>query len=101
MAGDAKEISPRLTRAAIVANPKGFTYDYFVRSSKTIAPALRIELAPTPIENDAADIEQRIGAFARVPNGGLFVPPDTTTVQHRDLIIALAVQVFLDEGGRS
>jgi ABC-type uncharacterized transport system substrate-binding protein len=93
--GMLKEISPRLTRAALVANPKGFTYDYFVRSSKTIAPALGIELAPAPIENDAADIEQRIEAFARVPNGGLFVPPDNTTVQHRDLIIALAARYRL------
>src|SRR5262245_34118969 len=29
--GMLKEISPRLTRAALVGNPKGFTYDYFVR----------------------------------------------------------------------
>jgi putative ABC transport system substrate-binding protein len=90
--GMLKEIAPRLTRAALVGNPKGFPYDYFVRSSKTIAPALGIELAPTPIEYDAAAIEQRIEAFARVPNGGLVVPPDSTTLQHRDLIIALAAR---------
>ena len=68
-----KEISPRLIRAALVGNPKGFTYEYFTRSSKTIAPVLEIELVPTPIENDATDIEQRIEAFARAPNGGLFI----------------------------
>jgi ABC-type uncharacterized transport system substrate-binding protein len=93
--GMLKELSPRLTRAALVANPKGFTYDYFARSSKTIAPALGIEVTPMPIENDAADIEQRIETFARALNGGLFVPPDTTTVQHRDLIIALAARYRL------
>jgi putative tryptophan/tyrosine transport system substrate-binding protein len=93
--GMLKEISPRLTRAALVANPKGFTYDYFARSSKTIAPALGIEVTPMPIENDAADIEQLIETFARALNGGLFVPPDTTTVQHRDLIIALAARYRL------
>ena len=38
--GMLKEISPRLIRAAQLGNPKGFTYDYFARSSKTIAPAL-------------------------------------------------------------
>jgi putative tryptophan/tyrosine transport system substrate-binding protein len=90
--GMLKEISPRLIRAAQLGNPKGFTYDYFARSSKTIAPALGIEVAPTPIDNDAATIEQRIGAFARAPNGGLFVPPDITTDRHRDLIIALAAR---------
>ncbi len=88
--GMLKEISPRLIRAALVGNPKGFTYEYFTRSSKTIAPVLEIELVPTPIENDATDIEQRIEAFARAPNGGLFMPPDITTERHRDLIIALA-----------
>jgi putative ABC transport system substrate-binding protein len=93
--GMLKEISPRLTRAALVANPKGFTYDYFARSSNTVALALGIEVTPMPIENDAADIEQRIEGFARAPNGGLLVPPDTTAVQHRDLIIALAARYRL------
>jgi putative ABC transport system substrate-binding protein len=93
--GMLKEISPRLMRAALVANPKGFTYDHFLRSSKAIAPALGIELAPTPIENDAADIERHIEVIARAPNSGIFVPPDNATVQHRDLIIALAARFRL------
>jgi putative ABC transport system substrate-binding protein len=93
--GMLKEISPRLTRAAQFGNPKGFTYDYFARSSKAIAPALGIEVTLAPIENDAADIEQRIEAIARAPNGGLFVPPDITTDQHRDLIIVLAARYRL------
>jgi len=93
--GMLKEMSPPLTRAALVGNPKGFTYDYFVRSSKTIAPALGIEVAPTPIENDAAAIEQPIAALARTPNCGLFLPPDITTDHYRDLIIALAARYRL------
>jgi len=93
--GMLKEMSPPLTRAALVGNPKGFAYDYFVRSSKTIAPALGIEVAPTPIENDAAAIEQPIAALARTPNCGLFLPPDITTDHYRDLIIALAARYRL------
>jgi len=93
--GMLKEMSPPLTRAALVGNPKGFTYDYFVRSSKAIAPALGIEVAPTPIENDAAAIEQPIAALARTPNCGLFLPPDITTDHYRDLIIALAARYRL------
>jgi putative ABC transport system substrate-binding protein len=89
--GMLKEISPSLTRAALVANPKGFTYEYFARSSKTIAPTLGIEVALTPVAN-AADLEQRIEHFASIPNGGLFVPPDGTTVQYRDLVISLAAR---------
>ena len=46
---------------------------------------------PSPVEN-AADIERAIESFARVPNGGLVLPPDATTIVHRDLIIALAAR---------
>jgi putative tryptophan/tyrosine transport system substrate-binding protein len=49
---------------------------------------------PSPVEN-AADIERTIKSFAREPNGGLVLPPDITTVIHRDLIIALAARHHL------
>ena len=81
-----KEIAPNLTRAALLANPRTAAYDYFLRSAKTLAPSLAIEVVPMPIEN-ANDIERSIKGFAREPNGGLVLPPDTTTVIHRDLII--------------
>src|SRR5215510_13665687 len=86
-----KEIAPQLKRAALIANPKTTAYDYFLRLAKAIAPSLAIELVPNPVET-AADIERTIGAFARVPNGGLVLPPDNTTIIHRDLIIALAAR---------
>jgi ABC-type uncharacterized transport system substrate-binding protein len=84
-----KEIAPHLKRAALVANPISTPYDYFVRSAKAVAPSLALELVPSPIAN-AADIERVIEMFARVPNGGVLVLPDGTSIQHRDLIIALA-----------
>jgi putative ABC transport system substrate-binding protein len=86
-----KEIAPNLTRAAFLANPKTAAFDYFLRSAKTLAPSLAIDLVPLPIENPT-DIERSVEAFAREPNGGLFLPPDTTTVVHRDQIIALAAR---------
>jgi len=46
----------------------------------------------SPIENAAADIERAIESFAHIPDGGLILPPDTTTIVHRDLIIALAAR---------
>jgi len=46
---------------------------------------------PSPVET-AADIERAIESFARVPNGGLFLPPNNTTFLHRDLIVALAAR---------
>jgi putative tryptophan/tyrosine transport system substrate-binding protein len=36
--GMLKEIAPHLTRAALLGNPKGFPYDYFLRITKAIAP---------------------------------------------------------------
>jgi len=86
-----KEIAPQLTRVALLANPKTTAYDYFLRSAKAIAPSLAIELVPNPVET-AADIERTIVDFARVPNGGLVLPPDFTTITYRDLIIALAAR---------
>ena len=103
-----KEIAPNLTRAALVANPRTAAFDYFLQSAKAVAPSLAIDLVPTPVDN-AADIERAIEAFAREPNGGLVLPPDTSTVVHRDLIIALAarhrlpavyaIRVFVAAGG--
>jgi putative ABC transport system substrate-binding protein len=91
-----------------LANPKTAAFDYFLRSANTQAPSLAIEVVPIPIEN-ANDIERSIEGFAREPNGGLVLPPDTTTVIHRDLIITLvarhrlpavyALRVFVAAGG--
>jgi hypothetical protein len=44
------------------------------------------------IENDAPGIERAIEAFARVPNGGLVMLPDTTIDNRRDLLIGLAAR---------
>jgi putative tryptophan/tyrosine transport system substrate-binding protein len=88
-----KEIAPRLTRAALVVNPKTAAYyDYYLRAAQAAASSLAIEVILSPIENAPADIERAIEAFARVPDGGLVLPPDTSTIVHRDLIIALAAR---------
>ena len=86
-----KEIAPRLERVALVANPKTTPYDYFLRAAEAAAPSLAIKMVSSPVAT-AADIEQAIDSFAGAPNGGLLLPPDATTVLHRDLIIALAAK---------
>jgi ABC-type uncharacterized transport system substrate-binding protein len=106
--GMLKEISPTLTRAALVASPKTTPYDYFLQAAVALAPSLAIEVVPIRVEN-AADIERAIASFASVPNGGLVLPPDATTTAHRDLVIALAARyrspavystrTFVEEGG--
>jgi putative ABC transport system substrate-binding protein len=87
-----KEIAPRLERAAFMTNPKTApSYNYYLRAAQSLSPSLGIKVVPSLVEN-ATDIERTIEAFARTPNGGLLLTPDTHTNGHRDLIIALAAQ---------
>ena len=103
-----KEIAPGLGRVMLLGNPKTTAFDYFQRSAEALAPSLAIELVPGRIETPA-DIERAIATFAQEPNGGLLLPPDSMTILHRDLIIALAarhrlpavyaIRVFVAAGG--
>jgi putative ABC transport system substrate-binding protein len=90
-----KEIAPRLERAAFVINPKTAPfYNYYLRAAETLSPSLGIKLVPSLVEN-TADIERAIESFAGVPNGGLVLPPDTSALIHRHLLIALAARYGL------
>jgi putative ABC transport system substrate-binding protein len=86
-----KQIAPQLARVALLGNPKTTPYDYFLQSAQALAPSLAIELVPSHVET-AADIERVIESIARLPDGGLVLPPDATTIVNRDLIIALAAK---------
>ena len=103
-----KEIAPRLARAALLGNSKTTAFDYFLRSAEAMAPSLGIEVVPSRVET-AADIERAVESLARIPDSGLFLPPDATTILHHDLVVALAarhrlpavypMQVFVSAGG--
>jgi putative ABC transport system substrate-binding protein len=86
-----KEIAPHLLRAAFVTNPRTTAYDYFRGAAEAAAPSLAIEVVPTLVAS-SEEIERAIESFARVPNGGLIVPPDTTLLTHREVVIALAAR---------
>jgi putative ABC transport system substrate-binding protein len=86
-----KEMVPTLARAALVINPNNGAYAYWRQAAEAIAPSFAIELVLSHIES-AADIERAIESFARMPNGGLFMPPDNTTNSNRDLIVMLAAR---------
>jgi ABC-type uncharacterized transport system substrate-binding protein len=89
--GMLKEIAPNISRVALLANPKLPGYDYLVRSTQAAAPALAIEIEPIPVAN-ASDIERSIESFAQMPNRGLVLPPESTTILHRELVIALTAR---------
>jgi ABC-type uncharacterized transport system substrate-binding protein len=89
-----KEIAPQLERIALMANPNTMPYDYYLQSAKATAPSLGIEVVPSPIGN-AADIAHTIESFGQIPNGGLVVLPDGTSILHRELIITLTARYRL------
>ena len=102
-----REIAPGLARVALIYNPLTHTGQHF----QSIESASRSE-AVIPIRlpfRDAAEIERMIDDFARGPNGGILVMPDTSTTLHADLIVRLAAlhrlpavypfHLFVTQGG--
>jgi putative ABC transport system substrate-binding protein len=84
-----KEIAPGLTRAGLVFNPKTTSFSDYVRDAKAMASSLGVELIPGPIES-ADDIRRTVESFSQLPGCGLVIPPDATTIVHRNLIVELA-----------
>jgi ABC-type uncharacterized transport system substrate-binding protein len=91
-----KEIAPQTKRAALLGNPKTAAYyDYLQYAAEAAAPSLGIEVVPSHIESDAANIERAVVTIAATPNSSLAVLPDSTTTINRDLIINLAARYRL------
>ena len=89
-----KELSPRVSRAAILRDlglPQG---SGLLGAIQSVAPSLSVEVSPINV-GDTAVFERAVAAFARSTNGGLIVTTSPWAVAHRDLIIALAAQHHL------
>lgn len=84
-----KEIAPSVERLLLLQNPANFGWPGYLRAAEAAALLLNVRLTPGQVA-DATTIEQVLEEFAREPNGGLIVLPDTTTSAHRDLIVRLA-----------
>jgi putative tryptophan/tyrosine transport system substrate-binding protein len=79
-------------RAALIFNPVTAPFaPRFWPSIESAAASFGLATTKIPIHN-AAEIEAGLAAFAREPDGGLVVLPDVSTLQNRDLIIALAAR---------
>jgi ABC-type uncharacterized transport system substrate-binding protein len=83
-----KEITPGLTRAAVLRDPVLPSGTGQFAAIQAVAPSLRMEVSPVNVR-DASEIERAITAFARSP-GGLILTGSALAVVHRDLIITLA-----------
>jgi putative ABC transport system substrate-binding protein len=84
-----KEIDPRVARVSLLFNPDNVSATGYWRSIEAVSATLGVAPSQFPVR-DAAGIQQAIDEFAKGLNGGFVLPPDVTTIVHRDLIIALA-----------
>ncbi len=83
-----KEISPSLSRIAVIFDPETAPYSsQFLRSIETAAASFAVTSIPTPVHSPS-DIDRAIDAFAHEPNGAIVVVPSAFATIHRDLIIA-------------
>jgi putative tryptophan/tyrosine transport system substrate-binding protein len=103
-----KDIAPSVRRVAVVYNPDSSGWRGDLAHIEAAARSFSI----TPIGmvvRTSDDIERVLAAFSEGTGGGLIVPPDNTTLRHRELVVALAAKYrlpavythrgFVSEGG--
>jgi len=89
-----KQISPRLTRIAVLRDPVYVSGGGMLGAIQVVAPSFGVEVSPIDVR-DADEIERGIGALARVPASGLIVTNNAMALVHRELIITLATRYRL------
>ena len=86
-----KELTPTMTRAAVIRDPAITAGIGQWSAIQAVAPSFGVELSPVNV-HDAGEIERQIVAFVRRPNGGLIMTGSALATIHRDLIITLAAR---------
>jgi putative ABC transport system substrate-binding protein len=86
-----KQITPGVTRAAVLRDPAITAGIGQFAVIQAVAPSVGVEVSPVNVR-DAGEIERAVTVFARSPNGGLIVTSSALSVVHRDLIVTLAAR---------
>jgi putative tryptophan/tyrosine transport system substrate-binding protein len=89
-----KEISPGIKRAAVLRDPTITSGIGQFAVIQAVAPSAGMEVIPVNVR-ESAEIEQRLSAFARFPNGGVIATASARAVVHRDLLVTLAARYRL------
>jgi putative tryptophan/tyrosine transport system substrate-binding protein len=89
-----KEVSPRMTRAAVLRDATIAAGAGQLGALQSVAPSLGVELRPVAVR-DAGEIERTVTAFAREANSGLIVTAGAGVATNRELIIKLAARYRL------
>jgi putative ABC transport system substrate-binding protein len=103
-----KQISPDVTRAAVLWDPAIPTAIGQLAVIQATAPSLGVELSAVNVRNPS-EIEGNVTAFVRSGNGSMVVTASALATRHRGQIIALAARdklpavynnrVFVADGG--
>src|SRR5262249_39120870 len=86
-----KECAPGVSRIAVVFDAANPSWAAYLRTIEAVAPPFGVQLTPVSVR-DAAELKQRISAFARETNGAIVVFPSPVAFQHRASIIAAAAE---------
>jgi putative tryptophan/tyrosine transport system substrate-binding protein len=86
-----KEITPSLTRAAVIRDPAISTGLGQFAAIQAVASSVGVAVGAVNVR-DAGEIDRAVTAFARSSNGGLIVTGSALAIVHSDLIIALAAR---------
>ena len=86
-----KEITPSLTRAAVIRDPAISTGLGQFAAIQAVASSVGVAVSAVNVR-DTGEIDRAVTAFARSSNGGLIVTGSALAVLHSDLIIALAAR---------
>ncbi len=91
-----KQITPNLTRVALMFNPdslaRGTVFDLYKSPFETAAASFALEAIAAEVRTPA-EIERRMTELAREPNVGLIVMPDNFLTVHRHLVISLTAHL--------
>jgi putative ABC transport system substrate-binding protein len=104
-----KEIAPRVRRVGVLRDPAITAGIGQWSAIQTAAPVVGLEVRPINLHGGASETEQEIAAFAPNASSGLIVTSSGLSIQHRDLLVAMAARyrvpalyyarAFADRGG--
>ncbi len=103
-----KKIAPNVTRIEALFSPSSPISLTYFHAAETAAQSLGITMTAAEVR-DRSELERAVGEFAREPNSGLYLLPDSFTSTNRDLVVELAARyrlpavygrrIFVEQGG--
>jgi putative ABC transport system substrate-binding protein len=104
-----RDLVPDVKQVGVILDPKLSDQTGMWSAMETVKSALGLRLQQLDVQDNPAELENRISSFARTQNCGLIVLANRNTILHRKLIIAAAAKhrlptvysyrYFVEDGG--